>query len=87
MAELELTRTPGDKRLYALAGAGTLRLKGWTSRSATAEAGELRWEISHKGFLKTVYEAADAAARSSARSRGARCAAAASCAGASACSS
>lgn len=61
MAELELTRTPGDKRLYALAGAGTLRLKGWTSRSATAEAGELRWEISHKGFLKTVYEAADAA--------------------------
>jgi hypothetical protein len=46
MADLELTRAPGDKRLYALAGAGTLRLKGWTSRSATAETGELRWEIS-----------------------------------------
>lgn len=28
MTELELTRTPGDRRLYALDGVGTLRLDG-----------------------------------------------------------
>jgi hypothetical protein len=27
--ELELTRTAGDRRLYALASAGTVRLTGW----------------------------------------------------------
>jgi hypothetical protein len=29
MGELELTRRPGDRRLYALADVGTVRLKGW----------------------------------------------------------
>jgi len=39
MAEIELTRTPRARRLYALEGVGTLRLQGFASRRATAEAG------------------------------------------------
>jgi hypothetical protein len=63
MPELELTRTPGDKKLYELAGVGTLRLRGWTGRSATAEtaAGDRAWELVHRGILRTVIEASDAA--------------------------
>lgn len=63
MPELELTRTPGDKRLYALPGAGTLRLRGWTGRSATAEtpAGDRSWELAQRGFFRSVVEASDAA--------------------------
>ena len=38
MADFELTRTQGDRRLYALEGVGTLRLHGLFSRAATAEA-------------------------------------------------
>jgi hypothetical protein len=63
MPELELTRTPGDKKLYVLEGAGTLRLRGWTGRSATAEtpAGDRSWELVHRGLFRTVLEASDAA--------------------------
>lgn len=61
MAELQLTRTPGDRRLYALGSVGTLRLKGWSSRSATAEASGVRWEIGRRGLFKAVIEATDAA--------------------------
>ena len=39
MADLELTRSRDDRRLYELAGLGTLRLEGLFSRRATAEAG------------------------------------------------
>ena len=38
MADVELTRSPDDRRLYVLAGVGTLRLEGWSSRNATAAA-------------------------------------------------
>jgi hypothetical protein len=34
MADLELTRTPAGRRLYALEGVGTLRLEGVFSRRA-----------------------------------------------------
>jgi len=61
MADLELTRTPGDRRLYELAGVGTLRLEGWFSRSATAEAREQRWQIARRGVFTAVIEATDAA--------------------------
>jgi len=61
MTDLELTRTPGDRRLYALDGAGTLRLEGWFSRSATAEAGEQRWQIDRRGLFTATIEATDAA--------------------------
>jgi hypothetical protein len=60
MAELELTRTPGDRRLYALAGVGTLRLRGWTSRAATAESAGRSWEIQRGGLLRTIVTASDA---------------------------
>jgi hypothetical protein len=61
MPELELTRTREDRKLYALDGVGTLRLKGWLSRTATATAGERSWELSRRGVFKTVVEAVDAA--------------------------
>jgi hypothetical protein len=63
MPELDLTRTPGDKRLYTLDGVGTLRLRGWTGRPATAEttAGDRSWELAHRGIFQTRIEAADAA--------------------------
>lgn len=59
MPDLELTRTPGDRKLYVLEGAGTLRLRGWTGRSATAETtvGDRSWEISQRGVFRTVIEA------------------------------
>ena len=61
MAELALTRKSGDRRRYDLAGVGTLRLGGWASRWATAEAGERRWGFARRGVLKSVIEATDPA--------------------------
>jgi len=61
MPELELTRTREDRNLYALAGVGTLRLKGWLSRTATAEAGDRSYEIGKRGLFAPVTEATDAA--------------------------
>jgi hypothetical protein len=63
MPELELTRTPDDRRTFRLDGAGTLHLRGWTGRSATAEtaSGDRSWELAHRGWLSRVIEASDAA--------------------------
>ena len=61
MGEIELTRSPGDRRLYELAGVGTLRVAGWTSRSATAEAAAQRWELGRRGVFSSAMEAIDAA--------------------------
>ena len=61
MADLELTRTPDDRRLYALEGVGTLRLEGWSSRRATAEAGAASWRITRSGFWQRTIEAVDEA--------------------------
>src|SRR4051812_8169283 len=60
MAELELTRTREDRNLYALEGVGTLRLRGWLTKSATAEAGGRSWEITRRGLFAPVTEATDA---------------------------
>jgi hypothetical protein len=60
VGELELTRTAGDRRLYELAGVGTVRLKGWLSRTASVEASGRTWEISRRGLLRRTVEAADA---------------------------
>jgi hypothetical protein len=60
MADLELRRTPGDRRLYALEGVGTLRLQGLSLRSATAEANGRSWRIARRGFWQWRIEAADA---------------------------
>ena len=63
MGELELTRTPGDRRLYVLADVGTVRLKGWASRAARAEANGRTWEIARRGLWRPVVEATDGAGR------------------------
>jgi hypothetical protein len=63
MPDLELTRIPGERRLYSLGGLGTLRLEGLAGRSATAEASGRSWRISRRGLLGRGIVAADAAGR------------------------
>jgi hypothetical protein len=60
MPELELTRSREDRKLYVLDGVGTLRLRGWTSRGATAEADGRSWEIERRGVFTSTFEATDA---------------------------
>jgi hypothetical protein len=61
MSDLELTRTQGDRRLYTLESVGTLRLEGFASRAATAEAAGTSWRIARRGFWQRTIEATDAA--------------------------
>jgi hypothetical protein len=61
MPDLELTRSREDRRLYELAGVGTLRLEGLLSRRATAEAGAASWSCERVGFWRTAIHATDAA--------------------------
>ena len=61
MADIELTRSREDRRLYELAGLGTLRLEGPFSRRATAEAGGVAWSLHRVGFWRTAINATDAA--------------------------
>jgi len=63
MTELELTRTPGDRRLYAVDGVGTLRLEGIWGRRATAEAAQTSWHIVSSGVWKRTLRATDAMGR------------------------
>jgi hypothetical protein len=60
MPELELTRSREDRKLYVLDGVGTLRLHGWTSRTATGEAAGRSWEIERRGIFTSAFEATDA---------------------------
>ena len=57
----QLEPLPGARRLYAIHGVGTLRLTGWGSRTAIAEAGGRAWQMSCRGLLASVIQAADAA--------------------------
>jgi hypothetical protein len=59
MTELELARTPGDRRRYALGDVGTLRLQGLASRSAAAEAEGGSWSFSRRGLFGRAVEAHD----------------------------
>src|SRR3954468_7886272 len=61
MPELELTRTREDRKLYVLEGVGTLRLRGWLTKSATADAGARSWGLSRGGGFTPGTEAFDAA--------------------------
>lgn len=61
MIELALTRSPGDCRRYDLAGFGTLRLGGWASRWASAEAGDQRWGFARRGVWRARIEATNPA--------------------------
>jgi hypothetical protein len=60
MEEILLTRSPDDRRLYTLGELGTLRLQGWVSRIAIAEAGERSWRL-RGGKFPTPIDATDAA--------------------------
>lgn len=59
MADLELAHSPDDRRLYVLAGVGTLRLQGFASRSAIAEAGSSTWRIGRRGWWPRLIEVSD----------------------------
>ena len=61
MADLELTRTPADRRLFVLEGVGTLRLQGFATRTAIAETGSTSWRIARRGFWQRRIEVTDAA--------------------------
>jgi hypothetical protein len=58
---IDLTRVPGDHRLYALDDLGTLRLEGLLMRAATAEAGAGSWRFSRQGLWQRRIIATDAA--------------------------
>jgi hypothetical protein len=60
MADLELKRSPDDRRLYALEGVGTVRVEGWRSPRATAETGSRSWHFTRHGFWRRAVEATDA---------------------------
>jgi hypothetical protein len=61
MAELELRRSPEQRRLYVLAGVGTLRFEGWLVQSAIAEADGRSWRLARHGVWRPVIVARDAA--------------------------
>jgi hypothetical protein len=61
VAELELTRSRDDRRLYEIARVGTLRFEGFFARRATAEAGAETWSFERRGVFRTTIEASDAA--------------------------
>jgi hypothetical protein len=61
MADLELKRVSGARRLYAIEGLGTLRLEGIASRAATAEAEGKSWRIARPHFWMRGIEATDEA--------------------------
>jgi hypothetical protein len=60
MADLELKRTPDDRRTYDLEGVGTLRLEGWKGPRATADTGVRSWQFAGRGLWKRGIDATDA---------------------------
>jgi hypothetical protein len=59
VTELELTRAPNDRRLYRIDEVGSVRLEGFFSRTAIAEAGGRSWHFGRRGFWQRDLEAAD----------------------------
>jgi hypothetical protein len=51
IAELELTRSKEDRRLYHLGALGSLRLEGMMSRRATATSAGRNWHIGGAGLF------------------------------------
>ena len=60
MVDLELTRAPGDRRLYELEGVGSLRLQGFLLRTAIAGADGRSWRLASSGLWGPRIEATDA---------------------------
>jgi hypothetical protein len=61
IVDLELTRVPGDRRLFTLAGVGTLRLRGIASRTAVATAAGATWDLARPRFWSQDVNATDEA--------------------------
>ena len=62
MSELQLTRSREDRRLYEIAGVGSLRFAGLLSRRATAESSTGGgWTFGRRGIMQATMEACDAA--------------------------
>jgi hypothetical protein len=59
MVDLQLERSPGDRRLYLLGDVGTLRLPGFASRIAVAESDGRRWRFDRGRFWQRGIEATD----------------------------
>ena len=59
MAELELARAPGERRLYLLDGIGSIRFEGLLSRAAAAESNGEQWQLVHRGILGRCSAALD----------------------------
>jgi hypothetical protein len=60
MVELELRRSPGERRLYEISGVGTLRFEGFFSRRVTAEAAADAWSFARTRFWRSTINASDA---------------------------
>ena len=58
MADLELTRSRDERRLYSLDGVGSLRV-GFLGSSATAEADSRRWRIGRTALWRRALQATD----------------------------
>ena len=57
MAELELTRSKEDRRLYTLDAMGSLRLEGLWCRRAIATSAGNTWHVGRAGFFGRTIEA------------------------------
>jgi hypothetical protein len=55
--ELVLERAAGERRLFAIAGVGTLRFEGLISRRALASADGSSWRLSRRGLVGRDAEA------------------------------
>ena len=60
MTELELTRAPGDRRLYLLGELGSIRFEALFSRAAAAEAAGENWRFARRGVFTPRAEATSA---------------------------
>jgi hypothetical protein len=48
---IELERVAGNRRLYEVAGVGTLRFEGVLARKAIVQAGERTWRVAWRGLF------------------------------------
>src|SRR5215210_7486361 len=61
MTDLELIRSPHDRRLYELGHADTVRLVGWAARVASAETADgRRYDVARRGVFRPGVDATDA---------------------------
>lgn len=61
MAEIQLTRSSDDRRRFELGDIGSLRVPGFLSRNATAEADGTTWTFCRRGAFDRAVQAVDSA--------------------------